>query len=160
MTQETRKPSNPDYTMSAVSIKNPPEVKGLLDEWLAAKKIADEAEAVLEAKLAKLPQAIKANEADARLDEARQNLELAIKELGGYQDVEQGLYALEQVRKTITYNPDKVKVEIPTYADKILGQVDVNVLKGLLRGKLITQEQVDACAIVKESLRFIICALL
>ncbi len=157
--EEAKRPNNPDYTMSAVSIKNPPEVKVLLDEWMAAKKLSDKASENLDfarASVPELPEEVKVKEAGKLLAEARSNLEVAVKEFGGYQDTEAGLYALQQVRKTITYDPDKVKANIPTYADKILAQVDVNVLKGLLRGKLITQEQVDNCAIAKESLMFVI----
>jgi len=156
MTQEAKRPSNPDYTASAVKLTNSPEVKALLDEWVAAEKLDEEATRVSLLAIGDLPETIASLEARNQKVQARENLEVAVKELGGYQDVEQGLYALQQVRKTVTYDPEKVKVEIPTYADKILAQVDVAVLKGLLRGKLITQEQVDACATVKESLRFVI----
>ncbi len=161
MTEEREKtrPKNPDYTTSAVNLTNTEQVKELLDEWVAGKKLLDEANGLLQAALAELPvlpEAVKASEASALLDEARKNLEVAVKELGGYQDVEMGMYALEQVRKAVTYDPELVKEQIPVFADKILAQVDVTVLKGLLRGKLITQEQMDACAIVKESQRFVI----
>ncbi len=160
MTQENKKHSNPDYTASAVQLTNPPEVKGLLDEWLAAVKVRDEVRYQYEKELEALPLYGKDREARALVDEARKNLEVTIKEFGGYQDMEQGLYALQQVRRTLIYDPELVLRHIPEYADKILGQVDIDVLKGLLTGKLITQEQVERCSTAKESFRFVIEALL
>ena len=156
MTEETKKRSNPDYSSSAVKLNNPPEVKGLMDEWLEAKDAALEADKIHLAAVSELPSTNLLTQATIILNEARQNLEGAIKEFGGYQDTELGLYALQQVRKTVTYDAEVVKAKIPEFADKILAQVDTTILKGLLRGKLITQEQVDACATVKESLRFVI----
>ena len=156
MTEEVKKRSNPDYSGSAVKLTNTPEVKGLLDEWVAARKVDYKAEVVYEEARLKLPEMQKARKSHALLDKARKNLEEAVKEFGGYQDIEQGLYALQQVRKSVTLDAKKVKAAIPDWTDKILTEINVEVLKGLLRGKLITQEQVDACATVKESLRFVI----
>lgn len=154
--KETKVKAHPDYTASAVSLTNTPQVKDLLDEWQAAKELAVEAVTALNEVTEKLPERIKAGEAQGVLTEARKNLEAAVISLGGYQDVEAGLYALQQVRKQIIYDPDKVKELIPVYADKILVQVDGNVLKGLIRGKLVTAEQAEQCQIVKETKLFVI----
>ena len=129
MTEEKKKPSKPDYTASAVQPTNAPEVKGLLDEWLAANKVYLEAYAEFEKVVDALPEKVKENDASKLKFEARTNLEVVIKEYGGYQDTELGLYALEQIRKSVSYDPGLVKELIPTFADKILAQVDVTVLK-------------------------------
>ncbi len=157
--EPTKLAKNPDYTASAVKLINPPEVKGLLDEWVAAKKLSDKAVdalATARAAIPAIPEEAKAMKALAKISDLRAMLEGAVKEFGGYQDTEAGLYALQQVRPQVRYDPELVKEHIGKYADKILAQVDTGVLKGLLRGKLITQEQVDACAETKESLRFVI----
>lgn len=153
---EKIKPKNPDYTASAVKLTNSPEVKGLFHEWLTAKDLANEAKEAFDKVTAELPEFDKAEQAIALLKETIQNLEAAIKEFGSYQDIEQGLYALRQKRQQISYDPQMVKEHIPDYADKILSQVDTTVLRGLITGKLVTKEQADKCAIVKESVRFVI----
>jgi len=155
-TEEVKKAKNPDYSESAVKLVNPPEVKGLFDEWLAAKQLADEAQATLEKEIEALPSAVTKNVTLSTAITARATLEQAIVEFGGYQDVEQGLYALQQIRKLTTYDPVKIRKHIPDFADKILVQVDASRLKGLLKGGLVTQEQMDKCSEVKESKRFVI----
>lgn len=155
-TDEVKKPKNPDYTASAVKLTNAPEVKALLDEWQAAKQLADEAQEQMQAELLKLPSVINFNTANDTVAEARATLEKTIIEFGGFQDIEQGLYALQQVRKLTTYDADKIRKNISKYADVILSGVDTVKLKGLVKGGLVTPEQVAKCSEVKESHRFVI----
>lgn len=159
MTEPEKKKGNPDYTASGVKLVNPPEVKALLDEWLVLKKAYDEAHEVLmkiRAEQSETPEEIRASEAWTLLCNIAESLKQVVTEFGGYQDVEAGQYSLYQTRTQVSYDPEKVKELIPTYADKILIGVDNNVLKGLLRGKLVTQEQVEDCAIRKDSQRFVL----
>lgn len=156
MSEEAKKPKNPDYSDSAPDLTNAPEVKGLFDEWLEKDKAASALSVQLNIELKENPTQKALLEAEEVAGTAKASLEAAIVEFGGFQDVEQGLYALQQVRKLTTYDPNKIRKYIPEYADKILVQVDATRLKGLIKGGLVTQEQVAKCSEVKETKRFVI----
>jgi hypothetical protein len=64
----------------------------------------------------------------------------------GYQDVERGWYALYQKRITDTYSPELVKANLPKQAPLLIEEtVNKTAIEGLIKGKLITQEQADSC---------------
>jgi phosphotransacetylase len=64
----------------------------------------------------------------------------------GYQDVECGWYALYQRRITDTYSPELVKANLPKQASMLIEEtVNKTALEGLIKGKLITQEQANNC---------------
>src|SRR3990167_11041785 len=99
---------NPDFTNSAVSLTNSPEVLAELLALRMARKCLDTILASIEAAI---PDAIKdkRDNIEKDIENIGNHLRHLIDTEGGYQDVQQGIYALSQARKTVTYLPSSVR---------------------------------------------------
>lgn len=144
---------NPDYTESAVSLTNSPELRDMLMVRKERKVFADELEEVLhETREWKAVQQVMAdaNELDGRIKET-------IDRLGGFQDIDDGLYALRQRRLSLTYIPKLVRTILPKFAEALIEEVvNKEAMGGLLKGRLVSEEQSEACAERTENLAYII----
>ena len=133
-----------DYSNTAIALKNPPEVLELLKQWAVYRKhhyacvcIASET-----------PEAKRSLEAAEEMFKAFNKVKAAIDQQGSYQDVAFGLYALKQQRVTTSYDPELVRKHIPDFTAIIEEHVASDKIKGLLRGKLITEEQLADCEVI------------
>lgn len=148
---------NPDYSASAVMLTNPPQVEGLLrnlqNEQTELSQLKKQAEALI-------PDEIK-----ARITSKEKSLEIllvdirkAIDELGSFQDVDKGWYALKQRRESINYKPELTRqhLEAKLASLVIIESVDSKALDGLVKGGLVTPIQARECGEVKESFAYII----
>lgn len=150
--------ANPDYTNSAVNLSkdNPSQLERLTT--LAA--LTRQLDAAV-MRLGETPEALALKAAQEALEATAENREAkeiqdAIAKLEvdisvamedfGYQDVERGWYALYQRRVTDTYSPELVKANLPKQAPMLIEEtVNKTALEGLIKGKLVTQEQADNC---------------
>jgi hypothetical protein len=160
--------ANPDYSASALKLAILPEFPSVIppDVWAQQNRLAtlsaftvQLSEAVV--KLGETPQAVALKAAQEALDatpesqtvraiqEATVKLKADIAEKMsdfGYQDVERGWYALYQRRVTPVYAAELVKVNLPKFAPVIIEEaVNVKALEGLIKGKLITEEDAKKC---------------
>ena len=149
--------ANPDFTDSAVNLKNPGEVKTLLEKRKEIKGRLDAAEAVLRALNEKSPAYGAFQEATKELNGVVGELRSAIDKFGSYQDIEAYFYGVKQERVTVTYSVEKVKEIIPAFAKNIIVEVaNPATIAGLLKGKVIAESQAKACEIRKSNFRYVI----
>ncbi|MET0039926.1 MAG: hypothetical protein ABW041_07280 [Dehalococcoides mccartyi] len=138
--------ANPDYTASAVDLKNPPELAELLNQrrYMEARILGARTMAGLPAMENEL----------ADLDiKIRQSIDA----LGSFQDTELGMYALKQRRQSIIYSPEKVREYLGKYASAVIDEhVNEKVLTSLIKGgqvsdtviPLITEDTRETCAYI------------
>lgn len=153
MTIESKKKANPDYTESAVNLCNPPEVQAALNLYYQLEKEKVELAEKLEATelFKEYSKLLK------KVQEQYEKVKEAVKAHGSYQDTENGAYAIQQRRLSITFIPEQARIHIPAYSEALIEEV-VNGKKvaGLLKGGLITEEQVKAMSETKETFAFIV----
>lgn len=138
----------PDYSNSAIDLTNPNETKNLLLAWGKARRYNEECDRALAAITADLPEREALDKSLHLLNEAYAKVKEAIDRAGSYQDIPEGLYAIKQGRVSVTYDPVKVRAEMPEYAGGIIHEtVRPEGIHGLLKGKLVTDKQVERCEI-------------
>ncbi len=137
-------PKPKDFTESAVKLCNPEPVKVLLEKLSTAQSLVNSLSEELDAKNGPLVKKItKQNETIASLQlEIRE----AVEEHGSYQDLDGERYAIKYARKTEGYNLEPFKTQFPKFVELCVKEtLDVRALKGQIKGKLITeQELIDA----------------
>ena len=150
----------PDYTASGVNLCNPPEVKELANRLSAARGELTKIQAEVEALV---PESLDAclRAAAAVVDVLTNDIRAAVQEHGGYQDVDSETYALFQTRKTAEYSivpflgMKKYEQFVPLV---VKNTIDPDALKGQIRGKLLTTEELEADGVItyKETQAFIL----
>ena len=133
-----------DYSNTAIALKNPPEVLELLKQWAVYR--THHQDCVRDA--SETPEAKRSLEAAEEMLKAYARVKAAIDQQGSYQDVGFGLYALKQQRVSTSYDPELVRKHIPDFTAIIEEHVASDKIKGLLRGKLITEEQLADCEVI------------
>lgn len=134
-----------DYTESAVNLCNPSEVKELLDFLRDKQK---DRETNLE-ELSELTGynaiAEKIKLCDEVIGRCQAQLREAIEEHGSYQDIENERYGVKYTRKTAVYgNLASFKKNFPKFVELCIKEtIDVDALKGQVKGKLITSEELE-----------------
>lgn len=146
---------NPDYTESAVNLKQPALVGKCLVELHDAQIAAAAARAVLQDTLE--------FKTVATCDNAVANitgiLREAIDEHGSWQDPIVGAYAVKQCKVTMVYSPSMVKSRLPELAGDIITvteAVDKKVIERLVKDGFTTEEAVNQCGRPRESFVYII----
>ena len=144
---------NPDYTASAVSITNPQEIEILLGQRRAIALTTDE----FRQALLSVPVYLNVKEGETRIADIDKQIMALIDEKGGYQDIDIGLYALRQRRIALSYNPERLRRCIPKWAGAVISEVvDPKQVSQLIKSKLITETEIEAATIRKETTRVII----
>ncbi len=137
-------PKPKDFTESAVKLCNPEPVKVLLEKLSTAQSLVNSLSEELDAKNGPLVKKItKQNETIASL---QLSIREAVEEHGSYQDLDGERYAIKYARKTEGYNLEPFKTQFPKFVELCVKEtLDVRALKGQIKGKLITeQELIDA----------------
>lgn len=147
------KAKNPDYTKSAVSLTNSPELRDML---MARRNITDHIR-IVESMLQRTDEWKASKDAADSLADLDKQIKETMTRLGGFQDIEQGLYALWQRRVTITYIPKLVRSILPKLADALIEEVvNKKVMDGMLKGGVVTEAQAQTCSEEEENLAPII----
>lgn len=153
MTNETRK--HPDYSASAVNLVNPPELKRVLEERQSFTSLIANLKVVMEA----YPEWADLNKAEQRLADHDRYIKGLIDQLGSYQDVEVGEYAVKQLKRTKLYSATNFESCFPQYAEAVLTKsINVPVLEGLIKGNLLDEDGLRRAHIIedKETFAYII----
>ena len=146
---------NPDYTESAVNLKNPPLVAQCLAELSNARRALAAAQETLEQTLEHKTVTEYSNACANIMGILRE----AINEHGSYQDIASGAYAVKQRKVTMVYSPSMVKARLPELAGDIITvteEVDRDVIKRLVKDGFTTEEAVNQCGRPRESFVYII----
>lgn len=151
------KKKNPDYSSSAVSLYNNPK----LGDMLAALHALQESDRVQQ-NLADsyIPEEVKESLKNSQrmIAGVQAAIREAIEQLGSYQDVEAGCYAVKQRRESVIYQPALVRRTLPeTYANMVIVEsVDSKKMEGMIKGGFVTQEQAKQCGEGKQTFVYII----
>ena len=145
---------NTDYSASAVNLCNPVELKVKIEQRQNLTRQANH----LNALLTTYPEWAELRGVEQALTDCDKTIREAIDQLGSYQDVEAGEYALKQRRESIIYKPELTKLVLDAKFTSlvIVETVDSKALDGLVKGGLVTPLQARECGEVKESFAYII----
>jgi len=148
MTTEQKK-KNPVY--QAVNQTNAPEVKDALDELHVMQSDLESVKQDLMNCMPELYENMESLQRSVIKQTAR------IKELiqthGSYQDAEAGEYALIYERKTPVYDAQAFKARYPQFIPAVIVEaVNPDALKGLIKGGLLKQEELEADALKENGL--------
>jgi len=154
MTTREKPKKNPDYTASAENLTNAPEVNQLLESFHECGRKIAETQAQLEA----YPETQILAQLGCEQSSIRREIETAILKYGGYQDIENGHYALRQKAISVSYLLDKVKSELPpdVASRVIVESVDKGKVETLIHDRVITGTQANAISESKTVYRTII----
>ena len=145
---------NTDYSASAVKMVNPPEIKILLGEL---QKLKADMLILNEQVDALIPQELRDRIEICQkwIIEKELDIRLAVDMFGSYQDLEQGQYAIKQRKISKSYDAQKFEAIYPQYSPAvIIKAVDTTKLNGLIKGGLITNDELILHAITKETESF------
>ena len=151
------KKDNPDYSKSAFMLTNPPQIAELLVKY--HKEESDMMILQDEIKKCIPPELLDRVAILAKWHaETNQTIHDSIDQLGSYQDVAKGEYAIKQKRESISYQPALVRQYLPVQYHPVLMVESVNTkaLEGLVKGGFVTPEQARSCGEVKETFAYII----
>ena len=147
---------NPDYTESAINLTNPEKVMALMSELALQQVTLESCQAKADALIPKKLRDEMA-ESERIIGVITGLVRDKVNEEGSYQDIELGIYAIAQRKVSVTYDPVRAKAAIPDYAKAVIKEtVDKTAIKGLLKGKLISQAQVDEFSDEDETTAYII----
>ena len=147
--------SNPDYSASAVNLKNPESVEALLKMLKKSENDLLKAEETL----AGLPEYNAVMDARAVVANVEDEIRTIVEKEGSFQDPDRGIYAVKQRKVTMIYSVALVKSRLPELAGdiiKIEESVDKKAIESLIKDGFTTQEAVDQCGRPRESFQFII----
>ncbi len=152
--REMTEKKNPDYELSAVNLINPPEVGALLVQLHDLQAKAKKYEESLQDTVAYQDLQLCLGAISALTG----HIKKMIDERGSYQDVQHGVYGVKQRKESISYKANLVRDWLDNKFARlvIVEAVDVKALDGLVKGKLVTEDQAKLCGEVKESFAFII----
>ena len=140
--------ANPDYSASAENLQeNNPILRELMDKRM---ELLTEMRNI-QTQISKTELARKhAQLADAQLEVCK--MIQATVPLGGLQDLENGIYALQQRKVTKTYLAEPFVEAFPKMRELVtVTAVDVGKIKGLVKGKLLTEEQLKEAGVIEEN---------
>lgn len=141
---------NPDYTKSAVKLTNPPQVKELLEKLHQEQKMAEGLKLSIPPDIRT---AIEGNE--KRIADITAQIKSAIQQFGSYQDVEAGVYGVYNRRVTKEYHAGEFKAAYPKLVPAVIEEsVNINTLKGMIKGGVITEDDLKAAEVITESEAF------
>jgi len=143
--------ANPYYTDSAVNLTNPEQIKESLKEYYRLNSVCQS-----------LRQKITDSEDGKMLANTEEDMSVInnkirdlIDQHGSYQDQPNGVYALKQKRVSLSYDPQIFRVQFPTFAPAVIKEIiDTTKLNGLIKGNLITEEELVKKGVASKSESF------
>ena len=139
---------NPDYTASAINLCNPDEVRLALIDLHEAQQKHQEYQAEADGLV---PVALKLSIETwrDRAIELTSALKDAILKHGSYQNVEDGRYALQQLKRSPVYHVEPFKEHYEKFAGAVIEEtINKKALEGLVKGKLVEQGDLEMHKVV------------
>jgi hypothetical protein len=136
--EETKIKKNIDYSAKAVNLGDHEPVKIAL----AAYRELEGKATKCRTKLQDLPEYKELEALESQLNDLRLEVIAAIDEYGSYQDIENGWYAVKQRKESKSYIAESFVESFPKYIPAVIEQaINVKALEGLIKGKLITEDE-------------------
>lgn len=144
-----RKPA--DYSASAENLCNPVEVEQKLQEL----HIAQEQAKLFEGALKENENYQEMKRYEQQVTDITAQVKDMVDALGSYQDIETGSYAVKYRRVTKSYRAEPFIENYPKYAPAVIeNSVNVKALEGILKGGLLSIEDLKANGVVEETSSF------
>lgn len=136
-------PKPKDFSLSAVNLCNPPEVKALLEKLSKAEASRNKIEEEIKASNTVLAEQHQKH--IKVISDLQNKIRYAVEEKGSYQDTENERYAVKYASKTAVYsNLPSFKKNFPKFVELCIKEVlDTTALKGQVKGKLITEADLE-----------------
>lgn len=128
---------NPDFSKTAVNLKNPPQVKALLYKL-------HEAQAIQEKLLGQIPLKLKREieVAKKNIAELTPQIKSAIEQFGSFQDVKAGVYGVCYKSPVKHYHTKALEEHFPKLVLLVIKEVlDTAELQKLIRGKVVSEDE-------------------
>jgi len=150
MTQtRTKKPA--DYSNSAENLSNPPEIGEKLVELKELQFTASQ----IEAKLNENETYRLFKEYSDRIADTIAQIKDMVDAQGSYQDIEHGMYAVKYRRVSKSYEAEPFMKFYPQYVPAVIvNAVNSDALGGLIKGGLITEDELRKNGVLKEDVKF------
>lgn len=132
-----------NFEASAVNLCNPPEVKALLEKLSKAEASRNKIQEEIKASNTVLTE--KHEKLTKEVSDLQDKIRYAIEEHGSYQDTENERYGVQYASKTAVYgNLPSFKQHFPKFVELCVKEsIDVQALKGQVKGNLITTEDLE-----------------
>lgn len=145
---------NKDYSKSAVNLTNSTKLSLDLEVLERYQKEKTDIEAHIESLI---PQDLK--DALSNTNQCIGEITRVIKEdieiSGSYQDIQKGWYAIKQRKVSTSYDAGAFETNYPIYSPAVIVHaVNEDALKGLIKGKLISEADLKAKGVTKEAESF------
>ncbi len=143
-----------DYSKSAVKLCNPPEVRDALALYLIKQKELEELNIQIEALI---PQELKTKKGELEefVSKKRADVQTQVDVLGSFQDLEHSHYAIKQRKISKSYDADNFKRYFPSFSPAVIIEtIDKSKLEGLVKGNLISEEELRNKKVLSESESF------
>ena len=143
---------NPDYSESAINLRNPPDMLPYLNNlhsfYTSLDNILLEIENLIPTELKE-----KQEQLETDIRDTIKNIKTLIEEQGSYQNIEKGLYALKRSKKNTVYLPELVRQHTSAQiaSSVIIESVDVKVMKEIIKTGQLNKETAKRCQEIKES---------
>jgi len=148
---EVKEKKRADYSNSAESLINPPEIGEKLKELYQAQQDVKLQEELLR-EIATY-QHLKTSE--QKVADLTAQIKDMIDAQGSYQDLEQGYYAVKYRRVSKAYEAEPFIKAYPQFVPAvIINSVNTQALQGLIKGGLITEEDLKRNLVQKESINY------
>jgi hypothetical protein len=143
---------NADYSASAVMLGDHEPVKIALSLYKGTEVKLEECKKRLEA----TPEYKELSRIAVQLAEVKVEVREVIDDCGSYQDLENGIYAVKQRRESKTYLAEPFAKNYEKFAPVVIEQaINVKALEGLIKGKLITEDELKDNGVIKVSESFV-----
>lgn len=154
MATENKTKRNTDYSESAINLCNPASLYALLGELSHyqgnANEIQDKIDASIPSELITARDAIQ-----EQIATVNKTIRETIDAQGSYQDVINGIYAVKQRRISKSYNADNFERAYPQFATTvIIKAIDAAKLKGLIKGGLVSEDDLRRELVLEETEAF------
>jgi len=142
-----------DYSKSAENLVNPSEVKELLNQLHQKEKDKEEFEVELKEQCADLVLSIA--DTGQAITELQKQIKEAVEQFGSYQDLEAGDYAVKYRRVSKSYDAEEFAQFFDKFAPAVIIQtVNEKALEGLIKGGLITEQELKNTGVLKEDTKY------
>jgi len=140
----------PDYSASAEKLCNPPEVGKKIAELHKAQNTLE----ILEGQRpAKLEYTVEVTQ--KRIADITAQVKSMVDAQGSYQDIESGEYAVKYRRMIKGYHIEPFKQAFPKYVSAVIEEtINVKVLEGLFKGKVLFEGELKDIGAITESPTF------
>jgi len=147
---EAKEKKRADYSNSAENLINPPEIGEKLKELHKTELRIAELEAWLGGEC---PEYMELKETEQKVADLTAQIKDMIDAQGSYQDTDLGWYAVKYRRVSKSYDPEPFIQAYPQFVPAvIINSVNTQALQGLIKGGLITEDDLKKNLVLKESI--------